>query len=604
MSDKTRDQKRAGMKNLRIVIIDEISMVKVDMLYQLDLRLQEITEKVGIPFGGLAIIVLGDLMQLKPCMGKYISEDPLNNEFKMTHALAPRWAMFSSIILETNHRQGKDKHYADLLNRVRVGQQTPEDISTLKSRVRPKNHPDLKAASLFILCKRKDCTETNAKYLISLDGEMMSIQARHHHATQAKYKPYINPKDGTIASTSFMDILRIKISAKLMIIHNIDTADGLTNGQMGKLVGVIKTTKGDVDKLVVKLNNEQVGKHNMCKYPNISRKFPQCVIIERVSIQYSLRKRSGVAGATATAIQFPVTLSHAITSHKIQGQTIPSPEKVVLGLNSIFEDAQAYVMLSRVQQLDQIYILDSLDESKIRTSQTALRELNRLKEISLNENPTPWLKIDQKSIKIVSLNCAGIKPHFVDIQADEHLLKADIIHLIETSLSVADEKNFSLPGYNSHFISLGNGKGIATFYKNGSAQHQQDCNENNMQITKFATSSMDIVNIYRSANCNSVELLNNILKITSDSKPVILTGDFNICYMMNRTSRLIQGLQNNGFQQLVRESTHIRGRHIDHAYWKNTDGRWTEPKLERYSPYYSDHDAICLTFTRDDKNGN
>merc|ERR1712081_27611 len=72
LSDKSRDQKRAALKNLKMVIIDEISMVKSDMLYQLDLRLQEITEKVGVPFGGLAIFAFGDMMQLQPCMGRYI----------------------------------------------------------------------------------------------------------------------------------------------------------------------------------------------------------------------------------------------------------------------------------------------------------------------------------------------------------------------------------------------------------------------------------------------------------------------------------------------------------------------------------------------------
>ena len=82
-------------------------------------------------------------------------------------------------------------------------------------------------------------------------------------------------------------------------------------------------------------------------------------------------------------IQFPVKLAFAITSHTIQGQTIQSPTKLALDLNSILEDAQAYVMLSRVQQLEQIFILKSLDESKIRTSNIAL---HRMKIISLNEN--------------------------------------------------------------------------------------------------------------------------------------------------------------------------------------------------------------------------
>ena len=90
LSDKARDQKRAMLKNLKLVIIDEISMVKSDMLYQLDLRLQEITEKVGVPFGGLGIIVFGDMMQLKPCMGRYICDDPINPDFLITHRISPR----------------------------------------------------------------------------------------------------------------------------------------------------------------------------------------------------------------------------------------------------------------------------------------------------------------------------------------------------------------------------------------------------------------------------------------------------------------------------------------------------------------------------------
>ena len=573
-------------------------MVKSDMLYQLDLRLQEITEKVGIPFGGLSIIVLGHMMQLKPCMGRYICEEPLNNEFKITHALVPRWSMFKSIILETNHRQGKDKPYAELLNRIRIGQHTKEDITTLRTRVRSKNHPDLKTASLFIICKRKDCAEMNSKYLNSLDGELVTIQAKHQHATQAKYKPYIEPKEGAVASTSFMDKLKVKIGAKLMIIHNIDTSDCLTNGQLGELVGLVKTTKGEVDKLIIRLNNKKAGQNNQSKHPIFASKYPNCVTIERVALQYTLRKKSGEAGASATVIQFPVKLAFAITSHKIQGQTIPSPIKVALDLNSIFEDAQAHVMLSRVQQLEQIFILNSLDESKIRTSQIGLRELQRLQQMSINEKPTPWLRHDNNSVKVASLNCAGLKPHFIDIQADSHLLKADVIHLIETSLDADDNTQFTLPGYSSHFINIGNGKGIATYYKTGVVEHEQDLKENNMQITKFTSSNLDVVNIYRSSNGHSVELLNHILKMTPHGKPVLITGDFNICYQMNQTNRLIQGLETNGFQQLVNEATHIRGRHIDHAYWRDHNNTWADPAVDRYSPYYSDHDAIGITMTR------
>ena len=98
-------------------------------------------------------------------------------------------------------------------------------------------------------------------------------------------------KEGAVASTSFLDELHLKLGAKVMIIHNIDTADSLTNGQLGKLVDVIKTTSGEVDKLVIKLNNSSAGKQNMQKYPRIGARYSNCVVIERVSNQYALRKK-------------------------------------------------------------------------------------------------------------------------------------------------------------------------------------------------------------------------------------------------------------------------------------------------------------------------
>ena len=172
---------------------------------------------------------------------------------------------------------------------------------------------------------------------------------------------------------------------------------------------MIKTKSGEADKLVIRLNSEMAGKQNRLKNSVLAKRYPNCVFIERVENQYSLRKKSGDVGTTAIVIQFPVRLAFSLTAHKIQGQTIPKPTKIVLDLNSVFEDAQAHVMLSRVQCLDQIQILGSLDESKIRTSNIGLNELKRQKYISMNENPTPWNKREMhETIKIASLNCAGL----------------------------------------------------------------------------------------------------------------------------------------------------------------------------------------------------
>ena len=138
LSDKKRDEKRNTFKNLKMIIIDEVSMVKADMLYQLDLKLQELKEKVGIPFGGVAILDFGDILQLRPVMGAFAFEKPKNPEFHATFKLHNRWEKFQVLNLEINHRQGEDKEYAETLNRIRVRKMNEDDITKLKTRVRPK----------------------------------------------------------------------------------------------------------------------------------------------------------------------------------------------------------------------------------------------------------------------------------------------------------------------------------------------------------------------------------------------------------------------------------------------------------------------------------
>ena len=561
--------------------------------YMLDLRLQEITQKINIPYGGVAIFAFGDIMQLKPCQGRYVFELPSNPDFHITHILQSRWKMLQVINLTTNHRQGNDKTYADLLNRIRTGDHTPDDLELLETRLRPKHHEDLSKANLFICCTRKKVAEHNEGYLTSLPGELFELKAINHLAAQKKFKPKIHP-EGTIGQTSFMNQLKLKLRAKVILIHNINTPDALTNGQLGILTGVIKSDLEHTDKLVVKFNNENVGKETRKKHPGITARYKDGTIIERVSFKYPISKKSKEVSSQATLIQFPLKLAHSITTHKIQGSTISKPSIVALDIESSFEKAQAYVMLSRVQEINQIFIIDKLTPSKLLPNINAKSELQSMNERSLNANPTIWNKTGIDSLKIASLNVRGLKGHIEDLRSDIKLKQANIIHLQETSIKDGESTDLSFANYSSHFINIGQGKGIATYYHSDKFTHVEDIGTETIQITKFSSQYIDSINVYRNQRGLHADLINRLTSLITEDKITIITGDFNICSRIKWNNDISIHLKSLGFQQYQLGATHIKGGHIDHLYIKHDGPRSIKVETDRYSPYYSDHDGILV----------
>ena len=110
---------------------------------------------------------------------------------------------------------------------------------------------------------------------------------------------------------------------------------------------------------------------------------------------------------------------------------------------------------------------------------------------------------------------------------------------------------------------------------------------------------VDVINVYRSSKGNSAELLAKLIELMNPITPTLITGDFNICFMNHEKNRISKGLMEAyGMLQLILEPTHILGGHIDHVYWKDELQQWIPPIIERYSPYYTDHDGICITLNR------
>ena len=158
----------------------------------------------------------------------------------------------------------------------------------------------------------------------------------------------------------------------------------------------------------------------------------------------------------------------------------------------------------RIKGLEQLYFLESLPENKIYASRKALQELEEMNERSVNRNPTPWDKLDEESIKIATLNCMNLKNTYRDIINDQTLLKSDILLLQETWLAEQDTDKYEIPGYEKHFNNAGSGKGIAVYYRKEMFSHVSDISQDHMQLTKFKTTELDIITVYRSERRNSV----------------------------------------------------------------------------------------------------
>ena len=95
-----------------------------------------------------------------------------------------------------------------------------------------------------------------------------------------------------------------------------------------------------------------------------------------------------------------------------------------------------------------------------------------------------------------------------------------------------------------------------------------------------------------------LETSKKLENLIDTNKPTLLTGDFNVCFNQKRHNPITEKLESLGFKQIVTKATHIQGGLIDHAYWLDSDLIWSEPNLEMYSPYYSDHDCILVTLKK------
>ena len=602
LSDRQRDTKRSQLSELKLIIVDEMSMLKSDALYQIHLRLQEITQSQN-SFGGVAVLLSGDLMQIPPVAARWIFQEPAEEVYQLSHAIDPLWEQFQPIELRHNHRQGNDRVYGDLLNRMRRGKHTPEDMEMLKARLTDVFPED--KDTLYLYGTNKLVYKHNMEELSILDGEPQVFKAVHINKRRQGWIPPIN-EFGVVKDTPYLDELHLKVGARVMITRNVRQDDGLLNGTMGIVVGFAKD-RGRVSKVLVECDKKKDGEKTRKKYEaalkrlNMSKATP----IGRDSFEYSLGKAQKEHSAKATVIQFPLTTAWGVTMHKCQGENIISPKPLVVDMASVHKKGHgmAYVALGRIQNIDQLH-LKSFAPEKIMISQEAEAEARKLEQGALNNVGNrdkwnqDWKMTNSFLLKIVSLNIRSLRAHFLDIQADPTMLEADIICLQETWLHKSDVVP-AIPGYTHYFAGEGKGKGVAIYIKkhlekNRKLHVERLGNNEFYQGLKLYLNDLQLLNIYRPPNPTSAGHLNNFLQEIKANihatQQTVICGDLNFNYLKEPKHRIAGMLQGLGFHQKVKEPTTIYGSCLDHVYLRTKC-------LYKYSlhyPYFSDHECICL----------
>ena len=239
---------------------------------------------------------------------------------------------------------------------------------------------------------------------------------------------------------------------------------------------------------------------------------------------------------------------------------MPKPSKLVVDVTSSLCPGMVYVMLSRVQCLDQICILDKFDPEKIVVDADVRTEVARMDKVSVNQNPSEWLDSGKAGLRIASLNCRSLRKHIDDVKSDHLLLRGDFVCLQETWLEDGEEKQgkYELQGFRGIFKSMGRGKGVAVFVRDGvQLEMIQTLGKPSLQMIKLTMEKLDLMNIYRSQDEPLSDVRDLVLAQVDPDKDTIIVGDINVC--ASQSNELTNSLKKAGFTQLVTVPTHIQG---------------------------------------------
>ena len=263
--------------------------------------------------------MFGDPLQLQPIRSKFPWNEPFDQKHKNAHMLSPLWNLFEPILLRTNHRQGSDLEYSNLLEKIRTGQAGEEEFEILRKKVVKRGDKNIPSTCVSIFSGNAHVNAKNNQILEGIEGEEYTIEIliRHNLKSMKSYTPYVEPA-GNVRNTQLQKTLKFKISSRVLLTVNLNTNDLLTNGCLGTVVGVQLGENQEMKEVHVAFDNPNVGKEARQKCPHLSEIYGMNVVpIKKYAQDFKIGRRNSGNESEATAYQIPLKLAAAVTCHRV-----------------------------------------------------------------------------------------------------------------------------------------------------------------------------------------------------------------------------------------------------------------------------------------------
>jgi len=325
------------LREMELLIIDEVSMLRADLLDAIDVMLRRIRFQKDRPFGGVQILFIGDLLQLPPVIKdrewKYLAPHYQSAFFFEAKALQNSKPVY--IELMKVYRQANPE-FIEVLNHFRNNSPTQQDLDILNNTCYSPATPKKMEGSIFLTTHNRKADERNAISLKKLPGKSWYYDAE----IEGDFPEHIFPVEHT---------LELKKDAQVMFIKNDYSGEQrYFNGKIGK---------------VKRINSEEITVY----FDDGSPPAPvEQYIWENKRFTLNSETNEIEEKIIGTFAHFPIKLAWAITVHKSQGLTF---RKAELDLSEAFAPGQIYVALSRLTSLDGLVLSSTLKFSSLRNNE-------------------------------------------------------------------------------------------------------------------------------------------------------------------------------------------------------------------------------------------